>query len=143
MKPDIILKHVFVEYIPEQLEERTVYISKQFSTVTHKCVCGCGREVVTPLSPTDWKLTSDGRTISLFPSIGSWNLPCRSHYWIKNDRAIWAADWTDKQVEAGRAYEGAAKQRYYRELEAAQAAESRKPVPPVGLWQRFLKWLFG
>ena len=89
MKPDIMLTHVFVEFIPEQLEERTVYIAKQFSTVVHKCVCGCGREVVTPLSPTDWKLTSDGGTITLFPSIGSWNLPCRSHYWIRNNRAIW------------------------------------------------------
>ncbi|MDH2356437.1 DUF6527 family protein [Bradyrhizobium sp. SSUT112] len=28
----------------------------------HLCCCGCGREVVTPLTPAQWRLTSTTRT---------------------------------------------------------------------------------
>ena len=42
--------------------------------------------MVTPLKPTDWKLTFDGKTITLYPSIRNWNFACRSHYWIRNNR---------------------------------------------------------
>jgi hypothetical protein len=54
-------------------QQDTIYISIRFATVGHKCCCGCGREVITPLSPTDWSLTSDGETVSLHPSIGNWS----------------------------------------------------------------------
>jgi hypothetical protein len=60
-------------------------ISKPARTKT-KCACGCGKEVVTPLSATDWKLIFDGKTVSLDPSIGNWGFPCRSHYWVRNNR---------------------------------------------------------
>ncbi len=33
--------------------ERTLYISIPYVTAAHKCPCGCGEEIVTPLSPTD------------------------------------------------------------------------------------------
>jgi hypothetical protein len=48
-----------------------------------KCCCGCGHEVVTPFSPTDWKLTFDCVSVSLYPSIGNWSPPCRAHYFIE------------------------------------------------------------
>jgi hypothetical protein len=105
MKPDDLLKHEFVEFIPEELEERTVYISVAYTTVVHKCCCGCGREVVTPLSPTGWRLTFDGKSVSLDPSIGSWSLPCSSHYFITESRVVWAKQWTARQIARGRAAE--------------------------------------
>ncbi|WP_353963011.1 DUF6527 family protein [Streptomyces sp. NBC_00365] len=37
--------------------------------------CGCGRKVVTPLAPQEWKLTLDGVSVSLHPSIGNWSFP--------------------------------------------------------------------
>jgi hypothetical protein len=40
-----------------------------------------------PLSPTDWKLTFDGVSVSLHPSDGNWSFPCRSHYRIEYNRA--------------------------------------------------------
>jgi len=67
------------------------------------CCCGCGREVVTPLSPTDWKPLFDGETISLDPSIGNWSFPCRSHYWIRENRVEWARRWSREEIEGGRA----------------------------------------
>ena len=52
MKPEIVLAYEFVEFIPDELKERTLYISHTYSTAVHKCCCGCGHEVVTSLSPT-------------------------------------------------------------------------------------------
>jgi hypothetical protein len=79
------VQHQFVEFIPEQIEEGILYISLPYSTAVHRCICGCGNEVVTPISPKDWQLTFDGNYVSLFPSIGNWNFRCRSHYWIKKN----------------------------------------------------------
>ena len=50
------IAHRFVEFIPDQIEEGILYISIEYCTAIHKCICGCGNEVVTPLSPTDWEL---------------------------------------------------------------------------------------
>jgi hypothetical protein len=58
---------------------------------------------VTPLSPTDWKLTFDGETISLSPSIGNWSLKCQAHYWIERNQVRWAGRWSRDEIEAGRA----------------------------------------
>lgn len=113
MKPEIVLAHEFVEFIPDELKERTLYISIPYCTAVHKCCCGCGREVVTPLSPTGWEVAFDGRTVSLYPSIGSWNLPCQSHYFITKNKVIWAQKWSEKQIAKGRAKEARAKERYY------------------------------
>ena len=89
----------FVEFIPEKLEDCKVYISPKYSTVVHKCFCGCQEEVVTPLSPVDWELTFDGKTISLYPSIGNWGLKCQSHYWIKKNKVVWADKWSDTKIK--------------------------------------------
>lgn len=75
MKQEIPLKHEFAEFIPAELQERTLYISIRFVTVSHLCPCGCKNKVVTPLKPTDWKLIFDGKTVSLHPSVGNWSFP--------------------------------------------------------------------
>jgi len=65
MKPERLLKHEFVEFIPDQLEDDTIYISIPYATVTHKCCCGCGTEVVTPLSPpTGHSLSTASQSLS-------------------------------------------------------------------------------
>ncbi|AFZ67175.1 DUF6527 family protein [Deinococcus peraridilitoris] len=96
------LHHEFVTAIPARLEDSVVYVSIVYATVAHKCACGCGQEVNLPLSPTDWSLIYDGETVSLSPSIGNWSLPCQSHYWIKNDKVVWAKAWSQKRIEQGR-----------------------------------------
>jgi hypothetical protein len=95
------LQHKFVEFIPEQLEDGVLYISLTYCTAIHKCVCGCKNEVVTPFSPTDWKMMFDGETISLSPSIGNWNFDCKAHYWIRNSEIIFARKWTDEKIKDG------------------------------------------
>jgi hypothetical protein len=94
--------HEFVEYVPKDPQEGILYVSIRFHTVVHRCACGCGTKIATPLSPANWQITYDGESISICPSIGGWTMPCRSHYWIRSNRVRWAEPWTDAQIAAGR-----------------------------------------
>lgn len=88
----------FVDHIPNQLEEGILYIAAEFGAVVHLCCEGCGERVSTPLHPGQWTLTFDGTTVSLNPSVGNWGLPCRSHYIIRRNRVVWAADWSNEAI---------------------------------------------
>lgn len=92
------LRHSYVEYIPERLEPGLLYISKKYRTASHLCCCGCGLKVVTPLNPAKWQLTDHGQTVSLYPSIGNWGFPCRSHYWIDHGQIKWARAMSAQQI---------------------------------------------
>lgn len=107
------LDHRFVERIPRALEPGVLYISMQYATAGHSCACGCGEEVMTPFTPTDWKMIFNGETVSLWPSVGNWQLACRSHYIIENGRVILAGAWTQRQIAAERKRDKMAKARYY------------------------------
>ena len=107
------LQHKFVEFIPEVIDEGVLYISTDYCTAIHKCVCGCGNEVVTPLSPTDWKITFDGNSVSLDPSIGNWNFECKSHYWIIKSKIRFARRWSFKQIDEGRKNDSFQKKKYF------------------------------
>jgi len=140
------LEHQFVKHIPEGLEPGVLYVSMEYGTAAHSCCCGCGEEVVTPFTPTDWKMTFDGETVSLNPSIGNWTLACRSHYVIKRGQVIEAGPWTDEQVEAERNRDRAAKAQFYGVSKPkAPVATSRDKEPskePRQSWVgRFLGWV--
>jgi hypothetical protein len=124
------LQHSFVQFIPEVLEDGVIYISVEYRTVTHRCCCGCGREVVTPLTPTDWRLIYDGRSISLEPSIGNWSIPCRSHYWIRNNAVVCAPRWSAEEIEAGRLRTRS------RRVDSATAEEIPERSSATSRWQR-------
>jgi hypothetical protein len=108
------LSHKFVDAIPEHLEYGMLYISGSRRTAIHLCVCGCGNEVVTPISPTDWQLKFDGETVSLSPSIGLWEFKCRSHYWIIKSQIRWSGSWSDQQVKNGREREKRLRDQFYK-----------------------------
>jgi hypothetical protein len=44
-------------FVPKVREEGVLYISIVHTTAVHHCFCGCGAKGVTPIRPTDWKLT--------------------------------------------------------------------------------------
>lgn len=96
------LQHKFTGLMPDIIEDNILYISLEYGTAIHKCVCGCGNEVVTPITPTDWQITFDGETVSLSPSIGNWEFKCRSHYWIRHNKIYHAGSWTQDEVAVGR-----------------------------------------
>jgi len=142
------LAHRFVQHIPDKLEPGVLYISMEYGTAAHGCCCGCGEEVVTPFTPTDWNMTFDGETVSLNPSIGNWTLACRSHYVIKQGRVIEAGPWTDKQIEGERHRDRAAKARFYGvtkpDAPTATSLEEERPTKaPEGILGRLVRWLTG
>jgi Family of unknown function (DUF6527) len=117
------LNHEFVEFLPDELEPGVLYISVQYKTMAHLCCCGCGKKVVTPISPTGWEFAFDGRAVSVSPSVGNWNLDCRSHYVIRRGRVQWARQWSKEEIAAGFARDRQAKEDYY------HPPASREPPP--------------
>ena len=146
MKSDFTIEHEFVDLVPRELKEGTLYISIEFSTATHKCFCGCGTEVVTPISPVGWQVKFDGETVSLSPSVGSWSLKCKSHYWIRHNRVECASEMSPEEIAVVRRQDDRDRLRHYgshgvvKELPAA-APPATTPEPPKGFWA-WLKALF-
>jgi hypothetical protein len=129
----------FVGEIPRGLEDGVLYVSMEFATVVHRCACGCGGKVVTPLSPTDWHITYDGEGVSLFPSVGNWSFPCRSHYVIRASRVQWAPPWSAKQIDAGRDLDRDRKDAYYRNEGAQQPRGAPEKARSLGRLRRWLR----
>jgi hypothetical protein len=138
------IRHEFVEYIPEALDDGVVYVSLRFATAAHLCCCGCGCEVVTPISPADWQLIFDGETISLEPSIGNWNLPCRSHYWIERSRVVWAHRWAPRRIAEARQLDNQATAQRFADIATIELRDSLGGLAGEvntrqSLWRRILK----
>ena len=125
------LRHSFVEFIPERLDDGILYISQRYKTAVHKCCCGCGQEVVTPLGPTDWSLRVTGGSVTLHPSIGNWSFPCRSHYFIRSSRVVWAGSMTQHEIERSRARDHAYREAYFERVNAEKEATARSSEPQV------------
>ena len=136
----------FVDHIPEQLDEGVLYVSINFGTVVHRCACGCGEEVVTPLGPAEWRLTYDGRTVSLEPSIGNWSFPCRSHYWIDEGRVRWARSFSEAEIALVRQKERTRRENYYHRTEEGEvygrdattdrSDDGQRGVKEVWIWEK-------
>jgi hypothetical protein len=98
-------------------------------------------KVVRPIRPTGWRLTYDGDTVSLHPSVGNWSYPCRSHYWIRSNHAIPAGPMPQEAIESGRRRDCAAKDAYFGETPAAVQVQSADGTSKKR-WS-FLDWLLG
>jgi hypothetical protein len=88
------IEPIYVEFIPEILEENKVYISEEYGTSTHSCLCGCGNKVIMPIDNIinghdyGWKLIKENNgTVSFTPSVGNYQIPCKSHYIITKNVA--------------------------------------------------------
>jgi len=135
------IQYKFVEFIPDIIEEGILYVSFEYCTAVHKCVCGCGNEVVTPLSPTDWELCFNGKTISLSPSIGNWSFECKSHYWIRKCNIEFAKNWTEKEIRSGRDNDFKRKKEFYNELGETQERQWRAEASKLTFWEKLSKFL--
>jgi hypothetical protein len=119
----------FVDTFPAQLQPGVLYVSATYSTAAHLCGCGCGEEVITPLSPTRWVLTFDG-AVSLRPSVGNWSLPCRSHYFIDRGHIRWARSFSGTETQPDREHD--------RRLPVGVASRARQLAATVAqaIWSR-------
>ena len=132
------IAHEFVEFVPEPLDEGTIYISIPYASATHLCLCGCGFRVVTPLNPLKWKLIFEGDVISIHPSIGNWGSRCRSHYWIRRNAVLWSKTWTQAEIDANREDHRLEMEGYFAGSGVIEPAASE---PAVDRWRRLLRRL--
>lgn len=133
-----------VESFPRPLAPGVLYVSYRFSCAAHACACGCGREVITPLSPVQWRLTRGLSGASLRPSIGNWSFPCRSHYWIKCGRVEWAAGMDEADIREGREANARLRDAYFRAENKGkeQPADVHSEAPVRPRWHaRLLAWI--
>lgn len=61
----------------------------------HLCPCGCGEPVYLQYGGKGWdlKFSSVGAeglsSVTINPSIGCFDIPCKSHYFIRNNKIVW------------------------------------------------------
>lgn len=134
-----------VESFPRPMDAGILYYSQRFNVVGHACACGCGREVITPLSPVQWALRPGRLGPTLRPSIGNWQFPCRSHYWITNGAVEWSYQMSEAKIREGREFNARLRERYFEEQNAAAPPAPQLPAPanPEGphLMARLIRWL--
>lgn len=119
---------VFVDFIPEELNEGVMYISESYKTIVHRCCCGCGQEVVTPLSPVDWQLKKERKLITIRPSIGNWNYPCQSHYLITRNKVEWAGRMAKLQIQRTQERDQRDKEGYIAKINAKKTTDTEHVV---------------
>lgn len=144
-----VLRPQFVEFIPEQLEDGVLYISERYRTAMHRCCCGCGSEVVTPLGPADWTLEVVNSAITLHPSIGNWSLACKSHYLIRQGRVVWARDMSRHEIEQGRRHDQRLRNAHFAQVNRRKEAKIDGPASAAShsdswlarRWRAFRTWL--
>ncbi len=102
--------------MPQDLKPGVLYVSREFDIAAHLCPCGCGSKIFTPLGPTEWNLKETYKGPTLEPSIGNWQRPCQSHYWIIEGKIVWSAKWTPDQIAAGYHAEELRRNDYYATL---------------------------
>lgn len=74
------IEPIWCDLIPDELEQNKVYISLEYKSSVHLCLCGCGNLVVTPLNKDGWVLSNINNKITITPSILNNNCPNKSHY---------------------------------------------------------------
>jgi Family of unknown function (DUF6527) len=115
-----------VHFMPSELKPGGIYVSEEFGIAVHLCACGCGSKIKTPLGATEWSLEETRNGPSLRPSIGNWQRPCQSHYWITQGEIEWAPKWTPEEILAGRHREEERRRAYYETLDNTWSRRIRR-----------------
>lgn len=90
----VIIEPIYIDgFMPHVLEmdDHKIYISEEYETSNHKCLCGCGQQTILPInngkSTFGWNLIKeDTGKISFTPSIQN-PPPCNAHYVITKNVA--------------------------------------------------------
>lgn len=79
---------VYMMYCPpkEEMIQGHIYISEEYQTSNHLCLCGCGEECPLPMRETGWEHNIKDGKITIIPSIQQ-TFACKSHYIITNGKA--------------------------------------------------------
>ena len=77
-----------------KLEDGVLYVVDNSPYVQFNCPCGCGGDVILPTTKHEagyhgWGFSEADGKVTLSPSILSSGFPCRSHYFVRNNRIDW------------------------------------------------------
>lgn len=85
---------------PEEMEPGKIYIGLQWGWSGHLCPCGCGKPVNISHQREGRTLLVEANRVTLWPSIGLPNHACRSHYFIVNNKVVWAEPLEEQHTTA-------------------------------------------
>lgn len=134
----IELQLVYVKYMPKVLDFGVLYYSEEYNTACHLCPCGCNTKIVTPIRPVNWSLTVKDGKATLNPSIGNWQIPCRSHYWIIDGKIDWSYQWSEERILRGYKQEESRTKAYFDKKEEENPLSKKRKKSFIA----FLKRLF-
>lgn len=79
---------VYMKTFPkkEDMKQGEIYISEEYQTSNHLCLCGCGEQCPLPMGVEGWKHKLENSKITIMPSIQQ-RFTCKSHYIITNGKA--------------------------------------------------------
>lgn len=82
------IEPVYGMYCPpkEEMVQGHIYISNEYETSNHLCLCGCGEECPLPIGKDGWEHKIENGKITITPSILQ-RFKCKSHYIITNGKA--------------------------------------------------------
>ncbi|WP_392469516.1 DUF6527 family protein [Sphingobacterium cellulitidis] len=129
-----------VVFIPNELDQGVLYVSDRYNVAVHLCACGCENKVTTPLGPAEWSFNNDDSGPTLYPSIGNWQIPCKSHYWIKDGEILWSYAWTEEQIERGRKNDQEKLEQYFKQRELPEIRPQEKEARK-SFWVRIKDWI--
>lgn len=87
-KVPVTIEYVYTMPPYETFKEGVIYVSMRFGVSVHRCLCGCGEKTVLPLNNTiggkdyGWKFIIEDHKATFTPSVGNFQMPCKSHYII-------------------------------------------------------------
>ncbi len=136
------LRPEYVKHFPDSLDEGVLYISEEYASVGHRCCCGCGEEVITPINPAQWQLRKSRAGVSLYPSVGNWKFKCQSHYWITDNKVEDAGPMSQSKIDLVKQRDRMAKDRLVQHIND-RSGNAAAGKPKKGLFQSFMDWWLG
>lgn len=90
-------RYRLVERIPKALDEGVVYHTEEFELAGLLCACGCGHRM-TLLVPDSHKVSDERGYATVWPSIGVFDAPCKSHYFIVAGEVNWLRAFSSSEA---------------------------------------------
>ncbi len=74
------------------------------------------------------------------PSIGNWSFACKSHYYIQMDQVIWAAKFSQLQIDQVRVRDKSDKKSYIEAINRQKSIITRIFSLVTKFWNSFIHW---
>lgn len=117
-----------VERVPKEMEPGVVFHSEEFELAGLLCACGCGHRI-TLLVPDSHQVFDQGGWATVRPSIGVFDAPCRSHFFIRGGQVDWMPAFSGGQAASI--------------MQAQIARHVMRDRKPLSRWGWMVAWIAG